>query len=157
MKRTPNLAAALLAAFALAPAIAADAAKPTAATSAPAVVNGVALARLCDTCGVVTAVNRETRKGKASGVGAVGGAVAGGVVGNKATDGGTLGTVGGAAVGGVIGNAIEKQVKKRKVYATSVTMKDGSVKKFDAEADPGWKAGAVVQVGADGQPVVYKR
>ena len=156
MKRTPNLAAALLAALALAPAIAADAAKPASA-SAPAVVNGVALARLCDTCGVVTAVNRETRKGKASGVGAVGGAVAGGVVGNKATDGGTLGTVGGAAVGGVIGNAIEKQVKKRKVWATTVTMKDGSVKKFDAEADPGWKAGAVVQVGADGQPVVYKR
>lgn len=155
MTRTLAFAAALIASSALAPAFAADA--PKAASAPPAVVNGVTLAKLCDTCGVVTAVNRETRRGKASGVGAVGGAVAGGVIGNKATDGGTLGTVGGAAVGGVIGNAIEKQVKKHKVYATSVTLKDGTVKKFDTEADPGWKAGTVVQVGADGQLVAYKR
>ena len=66
MKRTTRLAAALLAAFVLTPAIGADAVKPAAAASAPAVVNGVTLAKLCDTCGVVTAVNRETRKGKAS-------------------------------------------------------------------------------------------
>jgi outer membrane lipoprotein SlyB len=156
MKRTTKLAAALLAAFVLTPAVGADAAKPAAAASAPAVVNGVTLAKLCDTCGVVTAVNRETRKGKASGVGAVGGAVAGGVVGRQTTDS-TAGTVGGAAIGGIIGHQIEKQVKKRKVWATTVTMKDGSVKKFDAEADPGWKAGAVVQVAADGQLVAYKR
>jgi outer membrane lipoprotein SlyB len=114
------------------------------------VVNGIASAKLCDNCGVVSAVGRETRKGKASGVGAVGGAVAGGVIGNKATDGGTLGTVGGAAVGGLLGNAIEKQAKKHKVWVTSVTMKDGTVRKFDSEAEPAWKAGAVVEVGADG-------
>lgn len=149
MKRPKILAAAVLAAGLFNPALAADAAKPAAA-AVPAVVHGVTLAKLCATCGVVTEVKRETRKGKASGVGAVGGAVAGGVVGNKVTDGGTLGTVGGAAVGGVIGNAIEKQVKKHKVWVTAVTLKDGSVKKFDSEAEPGWKAGAVVEVGADG-------
>jgi outer membrane lipoprotein SlyB len=122
-----------------------------AASAVPTAVQGVRLATLCATCAVVSEVHVEKRKGKASGVGAVGGAVAGGVIGNKATDGGTLGTVGGAAVGGLLGNAIEKRVKTHNVWVTSVTLKDGSARKFEAEADPGWKAGMVVEVGADNQ------
>ena len=122
-----------------------------AASAMPQAVQGVRLASLCATCAVVSEVRVEKRKGKASGVGAVGGAVVGGVVGNKATDGGTLGTVGGAAVGGLIGNAIEKRAKRHDVWVTTVTMKDGSTRKFEAEADPGWKAGAVVEVGTDHQ------
>jgi outer membrane lipoprotein SlyB len=114
-------------------------------------VQGVRLATLCATCAVVSEVRVEKRKGKASGVGAVGGAVVGGVVGNKATDGGTLGTVGGAAVGGLLGNAIEKRAKRHDVWVTTVTMKDGSTRKFEADANPGWKAGAVVEVGTDNQ------
>jgi outer membrane lipoprotein SlyB len=141
---TSNKLAGLLAAVALAhfaPAQAAD---------APKDVQGVRLSRICDACGVVTSVKRETRKGKASGVGAVGGAVAGGVVGNKTTDS-TLGTVGGAAVGGLLGNEIEKQLKKQKVYVATVTLKDGTVKKFDTgESDPKWAPGTVVEVGTDG-------
>ena len=148
MKRICLLASLVLTASAYA----ADKPTPAAAAAAsPSVVQGVRLATLCKTCAVVSEVRVETRKGKASGVGAVGGAVAGGVVGNKATDGGTLGTVGGAAVGGLLGNAIEKQVKKHKVWDTSVTQRDGSVRKFEAEADPGWKAGATVEIGADNQ------
>jgi outer membrane lipoprotein SlyB len=100
----------------------------------------------------VTEVRSEKRKGKASGVGAVGGAVVGGVVGNKMGDGSTMGTVGGAAVGGLLGNEIEKRTKRHTVWITTATMKDGTVKKFEAEADPQWKAGAVIEVGADGQP-----
>ena len=46
--------------------------------------------------------------------GTVGGAVAGGVIGNAATGGSTLGTVGGAAVGGVIGNQAGQQYDERK-------------------------------------------
>ena len=148
MNMSLTLGAALAALITLGSAFAADPPNPSA--SAATAVSGVELAKLCEACGVVTAVGQETRKGKASGAGAVGGAVVGGVVGNKATDGGTLGTVGGAAVGGLLGNAIEKQVKKHKVWVTSVTMKDGTVKKFDSEAQPAWKAGAVVEVGADG-------
>ena len=124
MKSAIGLAALAFVAFAGA----AD--KPAAAAAAiPSSVQGVRLATLCGTCAVVSETRVETRKGKASGVGAVGGAVAGGVVGNKATDGGTLGTVGGAAVGGLLGNAIEKQIKKHKVWVTTVTLKDGSTKK----------------------------
>jgi outer membrane lipoprotein SlyB len=124
--------------------------KPVAA-AVPNAVQGVRLATLCATCAVVSEVRVEKRSGKASGAGAVGGAVVGGVIGNKATDGGTLGTVGGAAVGGLLGNAIEKRVKKHDVWVTTVTRKDGSTRKFEAEADPGWKVGAVAEIGADNQ------
>jgi outer membrane lipoprotein SlyB len=143
MKHTTLLAALAFAAFA------AHAAEAQPAAAAPKEAAGVKLSKICDACGVVTRVRQETRKGEASGMGAVGGAVAGGMVGNKTTDN-TIGTVGGAAVGGLLGNAIEKKLKKRKVYATSVTLKDGTVKKFDTEADPAWKAGTLVEVGADG-------
>ena len=125
--------------------------KPAAAAPALRTVQGVRLATLCNHCAVVSEVHVEQRKGKASGVGAVGGAVAGGVIGNKATDGGTLGTVGGAAVGGLLGNALEKRIKKHDVWVTTVTQKDGSTRKFETAADPGWKAGMTVEVGADNQ------
>jgi osmotically inducible lipoprotein OsmB len=46
--------------------------------------------------------------------GTVGGAAAGGVIGNAATGGSTLGTVGGAAVGGVIGNQAGQAYDERK-------------------------------------------
>ena len=107
------------------------------------------LATLCDGCAIVQSTRTDKRKGKASGVGAVGGAVAGGVVGNKTTDS-TIGTVGGAAVGGLLGNEIEKRVKRTKVWITTVTMKDGSQRKFEAANDPKWVAGTVVEVGTDG-------
>jgi outer membrane lipoprotein SlyB len=123
----------------------------TPAPTAPGVVQGVKLATLCANCAVVSDIHTETRKGKASGVGAVGGAVVGGVIGNKASDHGTLGTVGGAAIGGLLGNEIEKHAKKHTVWVTTVTLKDGSTKKYEAAADPGWKAGAVVEVGTDNQ------
>jgi outer membrane lipoprotein SlyB len=145
MMTTPHKLLALAAAAALmhlTPALAAD---------APKEVNGVKLAKVCDACGVVTAVKQETRKGEASGVGAVGGAVAGGVVGNKMSDHSTVGTVGGAAVGGLLGHQLERQLKKHKVYVATVTLKDGTVKKFDTGAsDPKWTPGTVVEVGADG-------
>jgi outer membrane lipoprotein SlyB len=111
-------------------------------------VNGVRLASLCERCGVVTAVQVEKRKGDASGVGAVGGAVAGGVIGKNVADS-TLGTVAGAAIGGLAGHEIEKRVKRRDVWATHVTMKDGSKRRFDSDAKPAWRAGQVVEVNAD--------
>lgn len=133
---------------------AADKPQTTAMDKATSAVAGLKdkakLATLCDSCAVVDSTRSEKRKGKASGVGAVGGAVAGGVVGNKTTDS-TLGTVGGAAVGGLLGNEIEKRVKRHTVWITTVTMKDGSQRKFEAANDPKWAAGTVVEVGADGQ------
>jgi outer membrane lipoprotein SlyB len=139
---------ALWAATGLAPSWAADTKPAAAAAAAPKVVQGVKLARLCNTCAVVTNVKSERRKGEAAGVGAVGGAVAGGVVGKSATDS-TVGTIGGAAIGGIIGHEVEKRAKSHRVWITTVTMKDGSVRKFETGSNTAWKTGSVVEVGAD--------
>jgi outer membrane lipoprotein SlyB len=150
MKRflIPVTVAAVAMVFASWTALAADV-KPMAvdkAASAAAALKAKAkLATICDACAVVEGTKRETRKGDASGVGAVGGAVAGGVIGNKTTDS-TIGTVGGAAVGGVLGHQIEKRVNRTKVWVTTVTMKDGSTRKFEAGKDPKWTVGSVVEV-----------
>ncbi len=126
-----------------------------AAASVPKVVQGVRLAGLCNTCAVVTNVKSEKRKGEASGVGAVGGAVVGGVVGKSATDS-TVGTVGGAAIGGIIGHQIEKRAKSHRVWITTVTMKDGSVRKFETDKGTAWKTGSVVDVGNDNKLALRK-
>jgi outer membrane lipoprotein SlyB len=140
------------AALVLAPQAAAATDKPTMADKASSAIDSakqkLQLATLCDSCARVESTKVDRRKGKGSGIGAVGGAVAGGVVGNKTTDS-TVGTVGGAAVGGLLGNEIEKRVKRTKVWVTTVTMKDGSTRKFEADSDPKWTAGTVVEVGAD--------
>ena len=121
---------------------------------APKVVSGVTLSTLCDGCGVVSNAHTETRKGKASGVGAVGGAVAGGVVGHQL--GGGKGksalTVLGAVGGGLAGNEVEKNMKKYTVWITTVTYKDGTKKTFERTSNPSLRTGDVVVI-ENGHPV----
>ena len=135
------------------------AAQPAFATAnananAKKVVHGVALSSLCDRCAVVSREHTETRKGKPSGVGAVGGAVAGGLVGNQFGHGNGKAamTVLGAVGGGVAGNEIEKNVKKYTVWITTVTFKDGTTKRYERTSDPGLRSGDVVHL-VNGQPV----
>lgn len=84
------------------------------------------------TCGEVTAVTARQVKGEGSGVGAVGGAVLGGLVGNQLGkgNGNTILTVGGAVAGGFAGHEVEKNVKKHTVYKTKVRMGDGTVHEY---------------------------
>jgi uncharacterized protein YcfJ len=134
------------------PAFAAGPAK--AQSEPPKVVSGVTLASLCEGCAVVSNAHAETRKGKASGVGAVGGAVVGGVVGHQLGGGSgkTALTVLGAVGGGVAGNEIEKNMKKHTVWVTSVTFKDGTTRKYEQPSNPGLKPGDVVRTDS-GHPV----
>jgi outer membrane lipoprotein SlyB len=103
---------------------------------------------ICDTCGTVQEVKKEKRKGQGGMLGVAGGAVAGGVIGNQIGSGTTnkVATVGGAVAGGVIGNEVQKKMTSKKVYVTSVKMKDGSIKTFEQEAQPAWAAGNVVKI-----------
>ena len=103
---------------------------------------------LCDSCGTVQSVKKEKRKGHGGMLGVAGGAVAGGLLGSQVGSGtgNTVATVGGAVAGGVIGNEVQKKMTSKKVYVTSVKMKDGSVKTFEQEAQPAWGAGNVVKV-----------
>ena len=83
---------------------------------------------------------------KASGLGAVGGAVVGGLLGNQIGSGGgrTLATVAGAAAGGYAGNNIERSRNTKMVTETRVRMSDGSIRTFTNQGT--FRKGAQVRV-----------
>jgi len=89
-----------------------------------------AMVSVCNSCGIVEAVEPVQHEGKASGVGAVAGGVVGGALGNRmgAGSGKTAMTVLGVVGGGLAGHAIEKKVKTETVYRMKVRMEDGSVR-----------------------------
>jgi len=87
------------------------------------------------------------------GVGAVGGAVVGGVLGNQIGSGSgrAAATVGGAVAGGVIGHQIEKHVRgpaHPAQFRYRVRMDDGSYQTFAQDFDAGVRAGDRVRVDA---------
>ena len=124
------------------------------ADDAPRLVRGVPLASICDACGVVSELRVQTREEPDKHVGAVAGAVVGGLAGHAIGDGSgrTVATVLGAVGGGVAGNAIEKKVRRVTVWTTTVTFKDGSVASYERTSDPGLAPGDVVTIEA-GNPV----
>ncbi len=93
-------------------------------------------AAVCHDCGVVESVQAVTRKGEASGVGAVAGGVLGAVVGNQVGKGNgrKAMTVLGAVGGGVAGNEIEKRSKSTTVHVVKVRMDDGSLRTVEQAA-----------------------
>jgi uncharacterized protein YcfJ len=122
---------------------------PAVAASSP---SSNQLASLCDGCSWVQDVHSETRQGKGSGLGVVGGAVIGGLLGNK-VGGGTgkaLTTVGGAAAGGYAGNEVEKNAKKQTVWIVQLVNRDGSARSVELGADPNLRTGDTVRE-RDGQ------
>lgn len=97
----------------------------------------------CARCGTVVDVRTERREGQASGLGAVGGAVVGGILGHQV--GGGIGkqiaTVGGAVAGGYAGNQIEKNHKARTVWIVQVRTADGGTRRFERSVQPDVRAG----------------
>lgn len=89
-------------------------------------------AAICVTCGTVQAVHEVKEKGQGSGLGAVGGAVVGGLLGNQVGGGNgkKVMTVIGAVGGGVAGHEVEKRVRSTVAYDVQVRMEDGSVRTF---------------------------
>ena len=88
--------------------------------------------QICRDCGVVDSIRDIKVKGKGTGVGAVGGAVVGGLLGNMvgAGRGKALATVAGAVGGGLGGNAIEKNVRSEVEHQMVVRLEDGSTRTF---------------------------
>ncbi|MFG6467807.1 glycine zipper 2TM domain-containing protein [Pelomonas baiyunensis] len=103
---------------------------------------------LCSGCARVTDVHTEARRGQSSGVGAVGGAVVGGLLGNMVGGGNgrKLATVAGAVGGGYAGNEIEKNQKSHTVWVIQVREADGRTRRFERSADPGLRVGDVVRL-----------
>jgi outer membrane lipoprotein SlyB len=114
------------------------------------------VAALCDTCGIVTGVRSEKRKGKGGALGIIGGAVGGGLLGSQvgSGDGKTVATVGGAVGGAVIGNEIQKRLNRKTIHITTIQLKDGSTRSYESEAAPTWAVGNSVKLDSAANTVV---
>ena len=119
-----------------------------AASHAPApVVPAVASAR-CVECGVIESVREIETKGEGTGLGIVGGAVAGGLLGSQV--GGGRGkdvmAVVGAVGGGFAGNEVEKRMKATKSYSVTVRFDNGTARSFGEPVLPAWRLGDKVRI-----------
>lgn len=102
----------------------------------------------CANCGVIHSVNRITKEGEGTGLGAVAGGVAGGLLGNQIGKGkgNTVATVAGVAGGAYAGHQVEKSMKKTHSYKITVRMQDGSNRVFHQNTDPGLTIGERVKI-----------
>lgn len=108
----------------------------------------IAAVASCAECGVIEAVREIDAKGQGSGVGAVGGAVVGGLLGNQvgAGRGKDVMTVVGAVGGALAGNEVEKRVKATKSYEVTVRLSDGTSRVIREASLPAWRIGDKVKV-----------
>ncbi|MEN2474342.1 glycine zipper 2TM domain-containing protein [Burkholderia sp. GS2Y] len=102
----------------------------------------------CQTCGTVVAITQTRTPGQSSGIGAVGGAAAGGLLGNQFGHGNgrTAMTIIGALGGGLAGNQVEKQVRAETDYQVQVQMESGATRTFTYHNAPPFGQGQRVRV-----------
>ncbi len=115
---------------------------------APVQVAAAPVEPVCEACGVVESIREIKKRGDGTGIGAIGGAVVGGLVGNQ-FGGGTgkkIITVAGAVGGAFAGHQIEKEVKATKSYEITVRLDDGSTRVVNAATAPSWQAGDKVKL-----------
>ncbi len=99
--------------------------------------------------GTVEAITPITQPGQGTGLGAVGGAVAGGLLGHQigGGNGRIVATVLGALGGGVAGNVVEQRVRADTEYQVRVRMEDGSSRVVTYHQQPDVGVGQRVRVG----------
>ncbi|MFM0646903.1 glycine zipper 2TM domain-containing protein [Paraburkholderia bryophila] len=102
----------------------------------------------CSSCGTVVAISAVRQEGHGTGIGAVGGAVAGGLVGNQFGAGGgrTAMTVLGALGGGFAGNSVEKHIRSTTAYSVRVHMESGKTRYFTYHEAPPFQQGQRVRI-----------
>ncbi|MGM3275898.1 glycine zipper 2TM domain-containing protein [Ralstonia sp. 24A2] len=98
--------------------------------------------------GRVTSITPITTQGKETGLGMIGGAVVGGLLGNQVGrgNGRTLATVGGALAGGYGGHVAENYYSRDTQYRVNVRMDNGTNRSFTYKAAPGFQAGERVHI-----------
>ena len=101
--------------------------------------------------GFIAAINAIQTPEPATGIGAVGGAVAGGLLGNQIGQGRgrTIATIAGAIGGGLAGNGIEHEVRRATTYQVQVRMTDGTYRNFTYATQPQLAVGERVHVDGD--------
>lgn len=124
------------------------AARPAPEAAVPAAATPPAAPALCSDCARVIEVRSEQRKGEASALGAIGGAVVGGLLGNQVGGGSgrSVATVGGAVAGGYAGRELEKHLKKKIVWITEVRLPEGGSRSFEQATEPDWTIGDVLEI-----------
>lgn len=104
--------------------------------------------QVCGNCGVIEAIHEVNTCAEGSGVGAAGGAVVGGLLGNQVGGGHgkQLATVLGAVGGAVAGNQIEGSVRATRSYNIVVRLDNGKTRTVHQSAAPNWRQGDRVRV-----------
>ncbi|CDG84369.1 glycine zipper 2TM domain-containing protein [Janthinobacterium agaricidamnosum] len=125
----------------------AAAAAPVQRPAAPAYAEPAPERRVCPNCGVVESVREITTRAEGSGIGAAGGAVVGGLLGNQVGGGRgrDVATVLGAIGGAVAGNQVEGNVRAIHSYNVRVRLEDGSSRTVHQSAN-NWRAGDRVRI-----------
>ena len=103
----------------------------------------------CRDCGTVVSTRTYEREPqRASGIGAEGGAVVGGLLGNQVGSGHgrQLATVAGAVGGAVFGNQVEGNMKASTSYEIRVRLDDGTLRTFHQRSIPAWRNGDRVRI-----------
>lgn len=121
---------------------------PVPQTAPVVLANNAPVRATCAECGVIESTREVSVKGEGTGLGAVGGAVVGGLLGNQVGSGrgNTAATVVGAVGGVLAGNEIEKRVKTTKGYEVTVRLDDGSSRVIHEASQPTWRTGDHVKV-----------
>lgn len=102
----------------------------------------------CGNCGNIESIRTITSRSRGSGVGAVGGAVLGGILGHQVGSGSgrTLATAAGAVGGAVVGNQVEGNMHQVRSYEIRVRLDDGTLRTFHQSSPPSWHTGERVRI-----------
>lgn len=103
---------------------------------------------VCSNCGRVESVRTLQTRAQGSGLGAAGGAVLGGLLGNQigGGNGKKLATVVGAVGGAVVGNQVEGNMKASTSYQVQVRMDNGGSRTFNLQNLNGYNTGDRIKV-----------
>lgn len=108
----------------------------------------VRVARICNNCGMVEAVNLVEVKGEGGYLGAIGGGVVGALLGSQigGGTGRTAAQIVGAVGGAYAGHAIEANVRKTNHYEVLVRLENGAAQTVTFAAEPGFKVGDKIKI-----------
>ena len=105
-------------------------------------------APVCRDCGVIENIEAIQQKGEGSGLGAVGGAILGGVLGHQVGEGSgkQIARIGGAVLGGFAGNEAERRYRTISHYRITVHLDDGTRRVIEQQSAPAWREGDAVRI-----------
>lgn len=120
----------------------------SAAKPKPVQVAAADAPKWCSNCGNIESVRAIKQRAQGSGLGAAGGAVVGGLLGNQVGGGSgrQLATVAGAIGGAVVGNQVEGNMKATTSYEIRVRLDDGTLRTFHQNSEPQWRSGDRVRI-----------